>query len=286
MTARSYLFVPGNRPELISKALSSVADEVVIDLEDAIPANQKHSARQVASQALAGFTQPDLSRIWVRINAVGTPDCQADLSMLTGSGVGVRVPKVDSVADLEWVRGEAVAAPLIVTIENARGVLAAPHLAGFPGVTRLAMGGLDLTHDLRCADDPLALLFARSSVVVASRAAGLPGPINSVYPILDDSEGLRRHVRHAASLGFRAQSVLSPRQLPVVHEVYSTDSSELAWAQDVLTAFRDAHGQATRSATGEFVDLPVARRAAEIAAAHQAREGRDDNDDVPQTGTA
>ena len=202
MTSRSYLFVPANRPELISKALSSAADEVVIDLEDAIPANQKDSARQAAGQALAGCTQQDLSRYWVRINAVGTPECRADLSMLTGSGVGVRVPKVDSVADLEWVSGEAAGAPLIVTIESARGVLAAPSLASFPAVKRLAMGGLDLTHDLRCADDPLALLFARSSVVVASGAAGLPGPINSVYPVLDDIEGLRQHVRHAASLGF------------------------------------------------------------------------------------
>jgi len=286
VTARSYLFVPANRPELIGKALSSAADEVVIDLEDAIPANQKDSARQVASQALAGFTQQDLARIWVRINAVGTPTCQADLSMLTGSGVGVRVPKVDSVADLEWVSGEAAGAKLIVTIESARGVLAAPSLASFPAVTRLAMGGLDLTHDMRCADDPMALLFARSSIVVASRAAGLPGPINSVYPILDDTEGLRQHVRHAASLGFRAQSVLSPRQLPVVHEVYSTDSSKLAWAEDVLTAFRAADGQATRSSTGEFVDLPVARRAAEIAAEHRAREERDDNGDVQLSGTA
>jgi citrate lyase subunit beta/citryl-CoA lyase len=273
MNVRSYLFVPANRPELIGKALKSAADSVVIDLEDAIPPDQKDSARRQAGHAISGLDERDLPRTWVRINAVGTAECQADLSMLTRTGVGVRVPKVDSTADLEWVAGRTNGAPLIVTIETARGVGAALSLASFPGVTRLAIGGLDLIHDLRCADDPLALLFARSSVVVASRAAGLPGPINSVYPILDDEEGLLRHVRHAAGLGFRGQSVLSPRQLRAVQEVYSADPSELAWALGVLKAFRDAGGQATRGPSGEFVDLPVVRRATEIVA-----EQREDGD--------
>jgi citrate lyase subunit beta / citryl-CoA lyase len=268
MSARSYLFVPANRSELIKKALSSAADCVIIDLEDAVPADQKDLARLAASRAISDLEESDLARVWVRTNAVGSRECQSDLSMLVGSGVGIRLPKVDSPADLEWVATRLNGASLIATIESAQAVAAAESLARFPGMTRLALGGLDLIHDLQCSDDPLALLFARSAVVVASRAAGLPGPINSVYPILDDEEGLRRHVQHAASLGFGGQSVLSPRQLRVVHEVYSADPNELAWAQDVLKAFQDAGGQATRSSAGEFVDLPVARRAAKIAARH------------------
>ncbi len=264
MTARSYLFVPANRPELLVKAMSSQADAVVIDLEDAVPADEKEAARRYADALIRGLGDPERARVWVRINAVGTPQCEDDVAMLTGTGVGVRVPKVDSTVDLDWVANRTNEMPMIATIESASGLCAAPAIARHAGVVRLAVGGLDLIHDLRCGEDRLALLFARSSMVVASRAAGLPGPINSVYSRLDDVEGFRRHVRHAANLGCGAQSVLSPRQLGVVHEIYSADAAELAWARSVLHAFKEAGGQATRSASGEFVDLPVARRAAEI----------------------
>jgi citrate lyase subunit beta / citryl-CoA lyase len=268
VTARSYLFVPANRPELMRKALASSADAVVLDLEDSIPADEKDSSRAQAHEILSGLDQAARSRLWVRPNGAGTPECNADLAMLAGSSVGVRLPKVDSVADLEWVASRLPGSALIATVETAAGLVAASDLAGFDGVVRLALGGLDLIHDLGCVNDPSVLVYARSAVVVASRAAGLPGPINSVYPVLDDEDGLRRHVRHAADLGFRAQSVLSPRQLGVVHEVYRPDEKQLAWATQVLRAFEDSGGQATRSSLGEFVDLPVARRAAEIMAQH------------------
>jgi len=266
VSPRSYLFVPGNRPELLRKALASPAEAVSIDLEDAVPQDQKADARARTVEFLSTIEPAGRSRVSVRINAVRTRVAEEDLSAVAGTGVGIRVPKVEAPGDLDWVAVRAGEAPLLATIETARGLVAAPEIAAFPGVVRLGLGGLDLIRDLGCGDDPLALLFARSALVVASRAAGLPGPINSVFPQLNDEAGLERHTRHAASLGFGAQSLVSPRQIATVHRVFSPGLAEKAWAIEVLEAFDAAGGQATASATGEFIDLPVARRAAEVIA--------------------
>lgn len=264
MNPRSYLFVPGNRPELIAKALASQAEAVVIDLEDAVPQDHKDDARSLTTQALAKMQPADQARVWVRINAVRTHTAERDLAAVAGSTIGIRVPKVDFPDDLDWVAARSANAPLLATIETARGLNEAAAIAACPRVARLALGGLDLIRDLGCTDDPLALLYARSALVVASRTAGLPGPINSVYTKLNDEPGLIRHARHAASLGFGAQSLLSPRQIEAVHSAFGPDAAETTWATNVLAAFEAAGGQATASSSGEFIDLPVARRATAI----------------------
>lgn len=273
MSPRSYLFVPGNRPDLIAKALASRAEAVVIDLEDAVPPDHKDDARSHTSQALTNMQPADQARVWVRINAVRTHTAQLDLGAVAGTAVGIRVPKVDSPDDLSWVAARSPNAPLLATIETARGLSQATAIAACPGVARLGLGGLDLIRDLGCSDDPLALLYARSTLVMASRAAGLPGPINSVYPKLNDEPGLIQHARHAASLGFGAQSLLSPRQIEAVHSVFGPDAAETTWATNVLAAFEAAGGQATAGSDGEFIDLPVARRAAAIVNHSRHRGG-------------
>ena len=258
----TYLFVPGHRPELIAKARRSAADAVVIDLEDAVAPEQRPAARAATAAALAEPASETGQQLWVRINAAGSAEAEADLAALGELLTHARVPKVTDPAQIDWVADRA---PRLVAtlpaVECAAGLLAAPAVAAHPLVVRLGLGGVDLVGDLGCADTPEALAYPRSVLVVASRAAGLPGPVNSVYTRLDDPEGLVRHARTAKALGFGAQSVLSPRQLEPVRAVFGESAREQAWAREVLAAFAASAGAATRTPSGDFVDLPVADRA-------------------------
>jgi citrate lyase subunit beta/citryl-CoA lyase len=252
---RSYLFAPGHNEKLLRRVFEAGADVVMLDLEDAVPPHAKQQARAMVAEVLVD------REAWVRINAVGTELAAADLEAVAGFAAGIRIPKVESPADVEWVRERAPDTPLICAIETARGLMAAPEIATVPGVRHLSLGGVDLRRDLGATDGNLQTLYARSHLVVVSRAAGLDPPIDSVYARLDDDEGLREQAEFARSLGFFGKSAIHPRQLPVLHAVFTPSSDELDWAQTVLDAFDAAGGEAVKLADGEFVDLPVAERA-------------------------
>ena len=194
---------------------------------------------------------------WVRINTVRTDLAAADLA----AAAGIRIPKAESAADVQWVADRAPGTPLICAIESARGLLAAPEIATVPGVRHLSRGGVDLRRDLGTGDGNLQTLYARSHIVVASRAAGLAPPVDSVYPRLDDERGLREQAEFARSLGFFGKSAIHPRQLRTIHDVFTPSAQELGWARAVLDAFAAAGGNAVKLPDGEFVDLPVADRA-------------------------
>jgi citrate lyase subunit beta/citryl-CoA lyase len=123
------------------------------------------------------------------------------------------------------------------------------------------MGGVDLQRDLNAGNGNLQTLHVRSHLVLASRAAGIGPPIDSVYPHLDDPTGLRDQAQFAHSLGFYGKSAIHPRQLDILHEVFTPSTDEISWAQEVLEAFEGAGGDPVRMPSGEFVDLPVAERA-------------------------
>jgi citrate lyase subunit beta / citryl-CoA lyase len=255
---RSYLFAPGHNAKLLGKVFDVGADAVILDLEDAVPPEHKAAARHLVARAL-------LSRpAWVRINAAGTPLAEADLHAIATPAYGIRIPKVESVQDVRWVADRAPGKPLICAIESAKGVANAIAIAAAPGVRYLALGGIDLQKDLGVASGDAPLQYARSHLVVAARAAGLEPPIDSVYPFLQDGEGLRRQACHSRSLGFFGKSAIHPSQLPIIHAAFSPRADELQWAREVTEAFDDANGSALRLPSGEFVDLPVAERARKI----------------------
>ena len=241
------------------------ADAVMLDLEDAVPPDAKAAARRLVAQALIDHPA------WVRVNAARTNWCEADLEAVAQLAFGIRIPKTESADDVEWVIDRIPAGtPLICAIESARGVLAAPAIAAVPGVRHLAMGGVDLQRDLNAGNGNLQTLYVRSHLVLASRAAGIAPPIDSVYPHLNDPTGLREQAQFARSLGFFGKSAIHPRQLDVLHDVFSPSGDELSWAREVLAAFDAAGGEALCLPSGEFVDLPVverARRLLELAAA-------------------
>lgn len=252
---RSYLFAPGHSEKLLGRVFDAGADAVMLDLEDAVPPHAKHQARAMVAEVLADRSA------WVRINAVGTQLAATDLEAIAGLAVGIRIPKVESAEDVQWVRERAPDTPLVCAIETARGLIAAHQIAQADGVRHLSLGGVDLRRDLGATDGNLQTLYARSHLVVVSRAAGLYPPIDSVYASLDDERGLRAQTQFARSLGFFGKSAIHPRQLAVLHDVFTPSAEELEWAQTVLDAFQAAGGEPVKLADGEFVDLPVADRA-------------------------
>ncbi|MBV9000381.1 MAG: CoA ester lyase [Solirubrobacterales bacterium] len=256
---RSYLFAPGHNEKLLSRVFDAGADAVMLDLEDAVPPHDKKRARAMVAEVLVERTA------WVRINAVGTDAAAADLDAVAGFAAGVRIPKVESGADAQWVRDRAPDTPLICAIESARGILAAQEIASVPGVRHLSLGGVDLRRDLGAGDGDLQTLYARSHLVMVSRAAGLDPPIDSVYTRLNDDAGLRAQTEFARSLGFFGKSAIHPRQLATLHEVFTPSGEELDWARTVLDAFEASGGAAIKLPGGEFVDLPVANRARRLA---------------------
>ena len=252
---RSYLFAPGHSGRLLRKVFGAGADAVILDLEDAVPPEHKATARAMVTAALRDH------QAWVRVNAAKTTLCQEDLESVAESALGIRIPKTESADDVAWVAERAPGKPLICAIESARGVLAAQEIASVPAVRHLALGGVDLQLDLRTDSGDLPSLYVRSHLVVVSRAAGLEPPIDSVFPHLDDTVGLREQAQFARSLGFFGKSAIHPRQLPILHDVFTPTDVELAWAGEVVKAFDAAGGASLQLPSGEFVDLPVAQRA-------------------------
>jgi citrate lyase subunit beta / citryl-CoA lyase len=254
---RSWLFAPGHDARLLRKVFDVGADAVLLDLEDAVAADIKDRAREMVASAAA--SRP----CWVRVNRARTEVCERDLAALVAAGnvLGLRVPKVESIGDVTWVAERAPGLPLDCTVESARGVLAAVEIASAPACVLLSYGGLDLAADLGIATGELETLYARSRLVIAARSADKPPPSDGVYPLLEDDAGFRKEAEAARRLGFFGKAAIHPRQVPIIHEVFAPTAAELEWARQVLLAFEKSGGAATKTAGGEFVDLPVAERA-------------------------
>ena len=265
---RSYLFAPGHNAKLVARVFTAGADAVILDLEDAVPLDAKDRARALVADAVADRTA------LVRVNPPRTALCAADVDAVALHAAAIRIPKCESPDDVAWVAQRANGVPLVPAIETARGVLAAQEIAAAPGVAHLSIGGLDLLRDLYAGDGNLPMLYVRSHLVVVSRAAGLPPPVDSVYPLIDDDDGLRAEAEFVRSLGFAAKSAIHPRQVPILHEVFAPSPQDLEWARAVLVAFEAAGRGATRLPDGEFVDLPVAQRAQRLLDLAQPPDGR------------
>ena len=258
---RSWLFAPGHNEKHLSKVFSAGADEVLLDLEDAVPPNMKDRARDMVAEVLRS------QRAWVRVNRPVTDTCERDLAAVVRHAAGLRIPKVESASDVEWVRQRATGLPLTATIESALALVRALEIASAEGVVNLAYGGADLAVDLGIDEaGEEETLYARSHLVIASRAAGIEAPSDGVYTNLNDDEGLRRAAARGRRLGFGGKSAIHPRQVPIINEVFSPTQAERAWAARVLVAFESSGGAATKLDDGTFVDTAVAERARRIAA--------------------
>lgn len=277
---RSWLYAPGNNPKLLERVFSAGADAVILDLEDAVPSEEKKRARDLVRdvvRARAGRPGPTL---FVRINHPETGLGEADLHAAVGAGLdGLRVPKVESAETVrqvdDWISQAEVrnglepgSIALVCNVESAAGVWRADAIAAArPRVLALAFGGVDFGRDIGAMIGPDAVetLYARSHLVLASRVAGVRPPIDGVYTQLADEAGLERTTQQARALGFFGRSAIHPRQVPVINRIFTPTADELSWARQVIEAARSAEQAARKGAlqlaTGEFVDVAVVRRA-------------------------
>lgn len=252
-TARTLLFVPGDRPDRFAKAAAAGAEVVIIDLEDAVRAEHKEQAREAVRDWLQG------NRACVRLNAAGTPWHDDDLAAFRGLTAGVVLPMAASAFDATAVH-RATGAPVLAIVETARGVLEAAAIADAEGVVRLAFGALDLAADLG-TDDADTFARVRTQLILASRAAGLEGPVDSVTTEVTDGAAAGRDALAGKAVGMRGKLCVHPRQVGPVAAAFAPDEAEVAWARRVLEAGAEG-GVAVLD--GAMVDEPVLARARRI----------------------
>jgi citrate lyase subunit beta / citryl-CoA lyase len=255
--ARSFLFVPGDRPERFDKASAAGADVVIIDLEDAVAPPAKSKARESTKRWLR-----EGGRALVRVNAESSPYYAEDLVALVDADglVGVVLAKAESPETAQAV-ADAVACPVVALVESAVGMLHAVQLAAAPGVARLAFGHLDYAVDIDAEPSWDAMLHGRSTLVLASRAAGLPGPIDGVTTAIDNVAALNEDLLRGREIGLTAKLLIHPRQVAPVHDAYRPDAATVQWAERVVEAASDG---AAVQVDGQMVDAPVLARARSV----------------------
>ena len=285
MPLRSLLFAPATSSRHAQKALTGAADGVILDLEDAIAIAEKPQARLAARKALDGLACESSSaarpRVFVRVNGLTTPFAYDDLRAIVGPGLdGVVLPKTESAAQLatvDWLltqleRAAGLAAGAIEVmpiIETAAGVARMAEIAATvresSRVRRLNFGAGDFSLDtnMTWVVGHEGLLWARAQLVIASRAAGLEAPLDTVYAQLHDEDGLRVEAEQARRLGFQGKACIHPRQVEIVNAVFSPSAEEVSQARAIVEAFAEAEAQGVASLRvgGQFIDYPVAARA-------------------------
>lgn len=282
---RSILFLPADDAMQLTDGLASAADELILDLEDTVALDRKGAARDQAVDALLAHPDRALS---VRVNGVDSRFVVEDLSVLVeGAGENLRhvwIPKVESaehVTHVSWLLrsleqraglepGQVLLRGLV---ETATGLEALSSISrACPRLQQLAIGIADLSGDLglQWPADGSEQLFVRSRVVIASRAARLARPVDSVFPRIGDDDGLRLECRAAKTLGFTGKFALAPSQVDIINDEFSPTAAEVGRAVELLEAFalaeRDGRG-ALQLPSGEFVDYAFLQRAEETVQA-------------------
>ena len=276
---RSYLYVPGSDPRRIEKALASEADAVILDLEDAVAPNRKEEARTTVAEVLRSEHEKP---VFVRINAPDSALAEEDVEAVAGPRLaGLRLPKTESPESVrlvaQWLDKLGCEAGLQCLIESALGLEFAFEIArAHEKVVGMSLGEADLAADLGVRGDA-GLLYARSRLVAATRAAGLPGPVQSVYTNVRDAEGLRRSTMEGKNMGFVGRSAIHPAQIEVINEVFTPTEEEVAEAKDLLARLEESTGTGTGAFAledGRFVDEAVVGSARlTLALARREREG-------------
>ena len=285
---RSMLFLPGNTPNIIVNGDALGADNVILDLEDAVSPDQKDAARILVRNAIKaiGFDNVELT---VRINSLDTPYWKDDLEEIVPLSPDLIMPtKVNSaqdvltldaaIAGIEKKSGlEVGTVKLIPLIETAQGLEnAAAIAAACPRVAAIFLGAEDLTADLRCprTKEGTEIFYARSRMVSAARAAGVD-VYDTPFTDVNDDEGIVRDAQFARSMGFTGKACISPRHVRAVNEAFSPTQKEIDYAYEVLEAIRQAkeQGRGAISLHGKMIDKPIVLRAEQTIAMAEAIKG-------------
>ena len=273
---RSMLFVPGANAAMLSTSFVYRPDSIMFDLEDSVALREKDSARLLVYQALQHPMYKDIETI-VRVNPLDTEFGPLDLqAVVRGGADGVRMPKTDSADDVKAMDAEitriekecgraAGSTLMLAAIESAEGVLNAREIAkASPRLMGIALGAEDYVRDLRTKRSPggIELLFARSSILQAARAAGIFA-FDTVYSDANNEQGFLDEAELIKGLGFDGKSLVNPRQIELLHNVYAPSQAEVDHAKAVIEAAEDAEarGLGVVSLNGKMVDVPIIERA-------------------------
>ncbi len=269
---RSRLYAPGNSPRILVGIELHGADVVLVDLEDSVPPAEKPAARILVKHLLTSI--PFLNEVWVRINPLSLGGADDVAEILLARPHGVALPKAESKDDVLALCGElekaekATGMPIGSTwimpiLETGRGVLHAEEIASAdPRVAVVAFGAEDFTRDVGARRTPEALLFARSMIVAAAKAAGVQAS-DTVYGNVDDEAELAAEARLARDLGFDGKGAIHPAQVPVLHEAFTPSEKEMHEARAIVAAAEEAEARGIGAIAmgGKMVDRPVLERA-------------------------
>ena len=277
--ARSHLYVPGDKPEVLAKALGRGADALIVDLEDAVAPASKDAARTVVAEWLSGLpaAADNPVQVWIRINSgeMGHTDVRAVLSPAVTGVVAAKTESAEELValhavltamedKLELPAGSIGVVPLL---ESANAVLNALSIAKAPRVQRLQVGEADLRADIgvELGADGRELLYVRSQVVLISAAAGIDPPVGPVDTNFRDTEALAESTRAVKRMGYVGRACIHPTQAAIVNEVFTPTADEVAAAKDLIARFDAA------MAAGEGVCLDAQGRMVDEAVVRQAR---------------
>lgn len=272
---RSFLFAPGNHARKVAKVFGCGADNVILDLEDAVAKAEKVATRALVVEALKGART---CGGYVRVNAFNTEFCYGDAVAVVGPGLdGIILPMVESreqIMAFDWLVGslerERGLAPggidIIPIIETGKGIAQVRAIAAAgTRVKRMAFGAGDYTLDMNMewTKAESELEHARAEMAVASRAAGLEAPIDTVWVHINDLDGLANSARRARQLGFQGKMCIYPPQVELVNGAFTPTEQEIAFARRVVAAFEKAEreGSSSIQLDGYFIDYPIVYKA-------------------------
>jgi (S)-citramalyl-CoA lyase len=262
---RSFIFSPGTNPSMFSKALSSGADIVCVELEDGVAPKDKDAARKNMLEIFAEPQADDGVERIVRVNVLGSPEGEADLAAVLAANSpppALMMPKVNNPEEVRRVSdaldGAGLSTRLQIIIETNPGLDAAYEIAqASDRVDALLFGGVDLAADLRCEYGWEPLLYARSRVVHAAAGASID-VIDVPWLDLGDETGLRQEAEASARLGFTGKGSIHPKQIPIINTIFSPSEKQIAYARKVVAAFAEADTGLV-VIDNKLIELPVLR---------------------------
>ena len=264
---RSFIFCPGNRPDMIPKALKSGADMVCIDLEDAIIPEHKSLSRIETVKAFEDIDYPKGVETLIRINDVNSEDGKKDIDLIlnaNNTASGLMLPKIQSIEEIitleNKIKEKNKDLNLHIIIETNQGLENAWSIAHSSSLIKsLLFGGVDMSADLGCNGDWFSLLYARSRVVHAAAGAGIDS-IDVPFLDLEDMEGMNTEAQKSKNLGFSGKGSIHPKQIEQLNKVFTPSEEEIAYANKVIKAFNEA-SDGLVVVDGKLIEKPVLRTA-------------------------
>ena len=272
---RTMMFIPGNNPGMMQDAFIYAPDAIMLDLEDSVTMAEKDAARLLVYNALKTIDYGNIEMV-VRINPLNTPYGKKDIEAVVKAGVHVvRMPKTETADEVREVEREIERVEqeigclgrtqIMAAIESALGIVNAYEIAvASKRMMGIALGAEDYCANLKTQRTPGGdeLRLARETIVVAARAAGIDA-LDTVYSNLDDMETFRKEVEFIKTLGFDGKSIINPRQIDIVNEVFAPKEKDISKALTILAAIKEAEkrGSGVIAVNGKMVDRPVVIRA-------------------------